>query len=146
MTFQAGKSGNPAGRPKGIIDKRVKLRAMLEEHAEDIISKLAELAKSGEPNALRLCVERLLPKTRLENNIYFELPKGRIDDYDNMLKIAQDVTQAVISGQLTMEEANKFANFLSRQRRDIDVVERRKQEEIEREEIMKAWRKKQCES
>ena len=146
MTFQPGKSGNPAGRPKGVTDKRTKLRGLLEVHAEEIISKLAELAKSGEPNALRLCVERLLPKVRLEDNIYFELPEGRLDDCDNMLLIAEDLTQAVISGQFTMEEANKFSNFLNRQRRDIDVVERRKQEEIEREERMKAWRKNHSES
>lgn len=107
-----------------------------------MIKKLGNILKSGESNALRLCVERLIPKTRLEDSIYFEIPKGRIDNYDNMLLIAQDVTQAVISGQLTMEEADKFANFLNRQRRDIEIVERRKQEAIEREERMEAWRKK----
>ncbi|EHL31103.1 hypothetical protein [Legionella drancourtii] len=41
-----------------------------------------------------------------------------------------------------MKEANKFANFLNRQRRDIEVVERRKQEKIEHEERLAAWIKK----
>lgn len=143
MTFQPGKSGNPTGRPKGIVDKRVKLRQLLDVHAEEIIAKLAELAKSGEPNALRLCVERLLPKTKLEDSIYFELPEGKLDDSDNMLKMAHNLIQAVISGQLTIEEACKFSNFLSRQRHFIGVTERQKQEEIEREERIAAWRKKQ---
>lgn len=138
MTFQPGKSGNPTGRPKGVADKRTKLRGLLEVHAEEIISKLAELAKSGDPNALRLCVERLLPKVRLEDNIYFELPEGRLDDYDNMLLITQDLTQAVVSGQLTIEEAHKFTHFLNRQRRETEVLERQKREEIRREERMKA--------
>lgn len=62
MTFKAGKSGNPAGRPKGIVDKRAELRAILEDHAPAIIGKLIELAKSGDPHAIRLCVERLIPR------------------------------------------------------------------------------------
>ena len=35
MTFQSGQSGNPSGRPKGIIDKRAKLREKLESHADE---------------------------------------------------------------------------------------------------------------
>lgn len=143
MKFQPGKSGNPAGRPKGIIDKRTKLRELLEVHAEEIISKLAELAKSGEPNALRLCIERLLPKTRLEDSIYFELPKGKLDDNDNILQITNDLTQAVISGQLTIEEAQKFSIFLSHQRNRIGVAYQQKHEGIKREERLEAWKNRQ---
>jgi len=126
MTFKPGKSGNPLGRPKGIVDKRTQLKELLEVHAEEIIAKLAELAKSGEPNALRLCVERLLPKVRLEDSIYFQLPEGRIDCNDNIMQITQELTQAVTSGQLTIEEANKFTVFLARQRRDFETAEKRK--------------------
>jgi len=126
MKFKPGKSGNPSGRPKGIVDKRTQLRELLEEHAEEIISKLAELAKSGEPNALRLCVERLLPKVRLEDSIYFQLPEGRLDCNNNIIQISQDLTQAVTSGQLTIEEANKFSVFLARQRRDFEAAEKKK--------------------
>src|SRR3990167_1659582 len=108
MTFQAGQSGNPSGRPKGIIDKRIELRGLLESHAKDLIAKLVELAKAGEPTALRLCVERLLPRIKPDNNIYFELPDGRLDTGDNMLKSAQDITSAVAAGELSIEEAEKF--------------------------------------
>ena len=141
MTFQIGKSGNPAGRPKGIIDKRVKLRGILEDHAEEIIAKLVQLAKLGDSNALRLCVERLLPKSRLENCVSFDLPQGRLDDYDNMLRIAEDVTWAVVSGQLTIEEAQKFSGFLIAQRNRISTAEGNKQEAIRRRERQAAWEK-----
>jgi hypothetical protein len=89
MTFIKGLSGNPAGRPKGIIDKRSELRNLLEEHSQDILKKLVERAIVGEPGALKLCVERLLPRIKTDDRISFELPEGRIDDLDNMLEIIQ---------------------------------------------------------
>ncbi len=139
MTFQKGKSGNPAGRPKGVIDKRVQLRVLLEDHAEEIITKLIQMAKLGDPSALRLCVDRLLPKSRLENCFSFDLPQGKLDDYDNILRIAEDVTRAVVSGQLTIEEAQKFSGFLLAQRNRISTAEENKQEALRRQERQAAW-------
>lgn len=71
-------SGNPIGRPKGIVDKRAKFRSLLEEHAEEIIGKLVALAKIGDSTALRLCIERLLPRVKPDDGIYFDLPEGRV--------------------------------------------------------------------
>jgi hypothetical protein len=129
MTFKPGESGNPAGRPKGIVDKRSELRSLLETHAKEIIEKLIERAKYGDDVAMRLCVERLIPRIKSDEGINFELPEGRIDTGDNMLQIANDLTQAVASGQLTLEEADKFTDFLRHQRRLIEEAERKKEDE-----------------
>lgn len=43
-------------------------------------------------------------------------PKGIIDTGDNMLQIANDVTAAVACGLMTIEEAEKFTDFLKHQR------------------------------
>jgi hypothetical protein len=129
MTFKPGQSGNPNGRPKGIIDRRVELRGLLESHAKDIIEKLAERAKLGEPVALRLCLERLLPRIKPDESINFELPEGGIDTGDNMLQIANDLTNAVASGRITLEEAEKFTEFLKHQRRLIEQAEQKKKDE-----------------
>ena len=139
MTFQPNQSGNPNGRPKGIIDKRTKLRGLLESHADEIIEKLIELAKAGDSNALRLCIERLLPRAKPDEGIYFDLPEGRLDTGDNMLRIAHDLTQAVVTGQFTLQEAFKFSNFINLQRRHVENAEQQQQNELEREERQKAW-------
>ena len=142
MTFQAGQSGNPNGRPKGIIDKRVELRGLLEPHAKEIVEKLIECAKDGDPTALRLCIERLIPRVKPENGINFELPEGRIDNPTNMLEIANRITDSVACGLLTMNEAEKFREFLMKQRWQIEEAERKQQDEIESEERRKYWEAK----
>ncbi len=139
MTFQPGQSGNLNGRPKGIVDKRAKLRSLLEVHADEIIEKLATLAKIGDPTALRLCIERLLPRINPDVGIHLDLPEGRLDKGDNMLQIALGITQAVASGQMTMEDAFKFNNFINNQRRHIRDAEREIEDELEREERRKHW-------
>ncbi len=45
--FKKGQSGNPAGRPKGIKDRRVKYRELLEQHTPALVSKTVELALGG---------------------------------------------------------------------------------------------------
>jgi hypothetical protein len=86
--FQKGKSGNPAGRPKGILDRRAALNGFLMLHAESLIEKVVTLALSGDTQALRLCLDRLIPKLPNENiNInlaesdeHIETTKKLIDD------------------------------------------------------------------
>ena len=139
MTFMPGQSGNPNGRPKGIVDKRAEMRGLLEPHAKEIVEKLVGMAKTGDPTALRLCIERLMPRVKQEEGITFELPEGRLDSGDNMLQIAQDLTKAVALGQMTIEEAGKFNDFLKSQRWLIKSAEDKKKDEIESEERRKYW-------
>jgi len=73
--FKSGQSGNPGGRPKGALNKAtLATQALLEGEAEALTRKVVELAKSGNPMALRLCLERLLPPRR-DRPIIFALPK-----------------------------------------------------------------------
>ena len=139
MTFHPGQSGNPNGRPKGIVDKRAKLREKLESHGDAIIDTLIARAKVGDSGALKLCVERLIPRVKSDDGIVFELPDGRLDVGSNMLQIAHDLTQAVALGRLTFEEAFKFSNFLNHQRRLVQNAEQQIEEESDREERRKSW-------
>ena len=133
MSFQSGLSGNPAGRPKGIADKRTELRALLEPHAKDIFAKLVELAKAGDPTALKLCVERLLPKVKPDNGIEIHVPYEQLDVATNMMAFGASLIPAVMNGQISIEEADKLINFVKKQqwfvtgaRNRIEAEERQK--------------------
>ena len=59
------RSGNPAGRRIGCRNKTtLAAAALLAGEAEALTRKAVELALVGDPTALRLCIERILPQCR----------------------------------------------------------------------------------
>jgi len=65
MTFQPGQSGNPAGRAAGSRNKKtLAAEAALFDHAQELVVDLVKRAKNGEPAAMRLAMERILPVGR----------------------------------------------------------------------------------
>jgi len=64
MPFEAGKSGNPSGRPKGSIDKRTELRRLLTPYAPELIQKAVDMALAGDTTALRMCLDRCIAPLR----------------------------------------------------------------------------------
>jgi Family of unknown function (DUF5681) len=77
MTFQPGQSGNPAGRALGSRNKKtLAVEAALFEHAQELVDDLVARAKNGEPAAMRLALERILPVGR-GRPLPIELPPVR---------------------------------------------------------------------
>jgi hypothetical protein len=109
--FQKGVSGNYQGRTPGIVDKRTQFRKLLEPHAPEIVAKLIEMAKEGEPTAMRLVVERLIPRVK-DAPITFDLPEGDIGNAETLFKIGLNVIKGVAGGAITPEEAHKVASLL----------------------------------
>src|SRR5207247_9362584 len=62
MTFHQGESGNPAGRPRGSLNRTtVLMQSLLEANAEAIARKAIDLATGGDPTAIRICFDRRGP-------------------------------------------------------------------------------------
>ena len=94
--FKTGQSGNPGGRPKGALNKAtLATQALLDGEAEALTRKAVELAKDGNPMALRLCLERLLPP-RKDRPISFTLPK--IEGAEDLLQALNAILEAVARG------------------------------------------------
>jgi Family of unknown function (DUF5681) len=72
--FEKGRLGNPTGRRVGCRNKTtIAAAALLAGEAEALTRKAVELALVGDPTALRLCIERVLPQCR-ERAVKFALP------------------------------------------------------------------------
>jgi hypothetical protein len=72
--FKKGQSGNPAGRAQGSRSKSTLFaEAILENDREGIMDAVVNAAKNGDPTAMRLCVERLVP-LRKGRPVVFDLP------------------------------------------------------------------------
>jgi hypothetical protein len=65
MTFQPGQSGNPAGRAVGSRNKKtIAMEEAFLAQAEALVQNVVDRAMAGEPAAMRLCMERVLPVGR----------------------------------------------------------------------------------
>ena len=64
--FKKGISGNPKGRPKGIVDKRQKLRVALEERAEELLEVMIQQALEGDAQIQKILLSRILSPAKGE--------------------------------------------------------------------------------
>jgi hypothetical protein len=105
-----GKSGNPAGRPRGSLNKSRLLRQYLLENEEhQLIEKVIATALAGDTHAMALCLDRLVPRCK-ERSIEFET--GPIGTYDQVLAATSKVFEAIGAGQITPSEGEKLVNIL----------------------------------
>lgn len=128
--FIKGKSGNPSGKKPGTINKRTQLSKLLESHAENLINKTVELALEGDVNALRLCIERLIPKTTSQP-IQFELNTIDLENINNLSMLGKIIISSVTSGFILPEEGQKLMEIIDSQRKLIEHIDMsRKLDEI----------------
>lgn len=119
--FEPGKSGNPAGRPKGSRNKTTLLvEALLDGEAEVIARKAIEKALEGDMAALRLCLERLLPPKR-DRPLTFELPK--IETASDAVQASSAVLAACGDGILSPSEAAEVMDLISAHVRTLEMTE-----------------------
>jgi hypothetical protein len=104
MTFKSGISGNPFGRPPGALNKRTQLARLLEPFAEELIMKVVELARNGDINALRICIDRLVPKAA-PDTISFQLPDISQLHAHTPAALANEILRQLAGQEITLEQA-----------------------------------------
>ncbi len=115
MAYQKGESGNPAGRPHGIADKRTELRALLRPHADALVAKAVERALEGDTTALRICLDRLIPPIKAADTpVQLDL-SGSLADQGRV------VLAALGEGTVTPEQAAGLLQAIAAQGRIIEV-------------------------
>jgi hypothetical protein len=92
--LEKGRSGNPAGRRHGSRNKAtLAAAALLAGESEALTRTAVELALAGDPTAMRLCIERILPLCR-ERAVKFTLPP--VESTDDISAAMQAVTAALV--------------------------------------------------
>ena len=56
---------NPAGRPKGSVNKYTELsRELMSNRGPEIVQKVIDMAMEGDRTCLKMCMDRILPTTK----------------------------------------------------------------------------------
>jgi hypothetical protein len=119
--FKSGQSGNPSGRPAGSRNRAtLAIEALLEGEGEALTRKAIELAKSGDMQALRLCMDRLAPPRR-DSPVAFELPEMKTVS-DAVLAMGA-LVKAVAEGDLTPTEASELTRMVQAFAKIIETAE-----------------------
>lgn len=119
--FKPGKSGNPAGKPKGARHKVTLLaEKLLDKDAEDVVKKCVELAKDGDSAAIKLIMDRILPP-RKDRVVNVDLPL--IESISDASRAMAIVSQAVVEQEITPLEAQTLSGVLENYRKIIETTE-----------------------
>ncbi len=95
MQFTKGASGNPAGRPKGIKDKRHRFNEAIESMISDVLESVFQKAVAGDMTAAKMLLDRSLPTKRPEQE------RVQIPIKENTALNARDVLQGVFAGEVS---------------------------------------------
>ena len=108
--FRKGRSGNPAGRPRGSRNSATRAcETLLEGQAEALTQKAVDMALAGDTVALKICIDRIFPP-RKDRPVTFPLPP--ITSARDAADIAAAVAEAVAAGHITPSEAAEFGKVI----------------------------------
>lgn len=118
--FQKGTSGNPKGRPPGSRNKAtLAVESMLDGECEAITKKCLEMAKAGNPAAMRMVMDRIAPP-RKARPILLELPY--IQTASDLLDAYDAIIEAMAQGELTPDELGQELSLIDAKRKIIETV------------------------
>lgn len=103
-----GQSGNPKGRPPGIVDRRQKLQNAFADDAVDIARVVIAKAMEGDMQAANIALARIAPPLRAAaERVQFELAPER-----PLSEQASQILQAIADGKVDPETGKTLIGCL----------------------------------
>jgi hypothetical protein len=115
--FEKGRSGNPAGRPRGIEDRRTRLRRLIESRLPELVDRVIAAALDGDMTASKMLLDRTIPAMRPRGET---LPSHQRDVSD--FCSSNGIVEAMANGRITPTEASEAIGVLWAQAR-LDQAE-----------------------
>lgn len=120
-SFKKGRSGNPKGRPKGVLNKvTLAAQTLLQGEAEALTRKCVELALEGDTVAMRLCLERICPPVK-ELPVEIKLPS--VTSSEKLSKATAKILREVAAGNLTPGQGEAVSRLLAHHQKALEIVD-----------------------
>jgi len=109
--------GNPGRRPGCRNKATLAALALLEGEAEALTRRCIELALAGDPTAMKLVLDRVLPKGRAPK---IRLPMRTLAELDQATGV---IGYALAEGQVSLDEVGQLSALVEARRRVIATTE-----------------------
>jgi hypothetical protein len=107
------------GRPRGSRNKKtILIEELLAENSQSLVRKALELAHQGDVSMLRFLLDRVLPRPKEEPIKIGPLPMATPEE---LLQAQAKVTQALTSGQITLNQAEQIFALIENVRRLLET-------------------------
>ncbi|GMU47441.1 MAG: hypothetical protein AMXMBFR26_22230 [Porticoccaceae bacterium] len=106
--WQKGVSGNPAGRPKGITDRRVRILRALEPDLPQLLRTLMDAALAGDVQAAGLLLSRTIPPLKARS----EPARFPFDPAAPLPAQIEQLLAAAASGAISVDAAKALTDAL----------------------------------
>lgn len=117
--FQKGRSGNPKGKMRGTKNKvTLVAEMMLQGELENICRRLIQEAISGNMQAIKMILDRILPPKR-DLPVAIDLPK--LENSSDALEAMASITMAISNGKISVSEGESLSRIVDIYVKAIEV-------------------------
>ena len=124
MQFTKGVSGNPAGRPRGIKDKRHRFNEAIESMIPEVLDSVFQKAVAGDMTAAKMLLDRSLPTKRPEQE------RVQIPIKENTALNVREVLQSVFDGDVSPDVGTSLLNAITGALKAVEVEDLAKRIEV----------------
>lgn len=116
--FKTGEINNPNGRPRGSGHRQKIFNALVMPHKNALIEKALSMAKDGDPQMLKILLERILPVKPMDEPVFFEFPKNK-PLHESLKEFGEIILRAVAEGEITTIQAKNLFDSLKHYREEV---------------------------